>query len=93
MTVGMTSYVKLAISLPSRAAENVRRAVKAGKAPSVSAYIAQAVEDKSKADSFELFMKDMLEASGGPMTKAESDWADRMLGFKPRKRTRRRRRR
>jgi Arc/MetJ-type ribon-helix-helix transcriptional regulator len=92
MTIGMTSYVKLAISLPSRAAENVRRAVKAGKAASVSAYIAQAVEEKSKEDSLEHLIAEMLAETGGPLTKAEREWADRAMGFKPKRRTRRRRR-
>ena len=90
MTVGMTSYVKLAISLPSRAAENVRRAVKAGKAPSVSAYIAQAVEEKSKEDTLKGLLKEMLDETGGPPTQAERRWVQRTLGIKSLKRSRRR---
>lgn len=38
--------VKFAISLPDETAAAVRRAVDAGDAPSVSAYIAAAIEEK-----------------------------------------------
>lgn len=86
MIPGMTRYTKLAITLPSRAAEHVRREVKRGRATSVSAYIAAAVEEKAKRESLDDLLNEMLEASGGPLTPAEMRWADRVLG-----KTRRRR--
>jgi antitoxin ParD1/3/4 len=75
----MTRYEKFAISLPSRAAESVRRAVKQGRAPSVSAYIAAAVEEKTTKEDFLRLLDERLEQNGGPMTAAESRWADRVL--------------
>jgi antitoxin ParD1/3/4 len=91
-TGGMTRYQKIAVSLPSRAAENVRRAVRNGHAPSVSAYITSAIEEKYKNETLAEFLDEMLEETGGPMTSAEKRWADRVLGIKP-KRTRRKVRR
>lgn len=67
----MTEYAKIAVSLPARAAENVRRAVKAGRAASVSAYIADAIEQKSKTDSLRAMLDEWLAESGGPTTAAE----------------------
>jgi Arc/MetJ-type ribon-helix-helix transcriptional regulator len=73
-------YEKIAISLPSRAAEHVRRAVRNGEAKSVSAYITDAIEEKAKTESLAEMLDKMLEESGGPMTTAEARWADRKLG-------------
>lgn len=44
----MTAFEKLAVSLPSQAAESARRAVRRGRATSVSAYLAAAVDEKAK---------------------------------------------
>jgi Arc/MetJ-type ribon-helix-helix transcriptional regulator len=90
MIGGMTAYEKIAITLPSRAAENVRRAVRAGKAASVSAYIAAAVEEKAKKETLRELLDDMFAEAGGPPTAAERRWARKALGLtKPRKRKRR----
>lgn len=86
MTTGMTTYEKIAVSLPSRAAESARRAVRQGRSPSVSAYVAAAIEDKAKLDDLAALLDDMLAESGGPLTAAERRTADRVLGIKPRKR-------
>src|SRR5258706_9716019 len=80
MTGGMTRYEKLAISLPSRCAENARRAVRQGKAASVSAYIASAIETHEKRDGLDLLIEDILARTGGPLTAAETRWADEQLG-------------
>ena len=80
-TAGMTTYEKIAISLPSRAAETIRRAVKHGRAKSVSAYIAAAVEEKTTKESFMELLEQMLEETGGPLTPAERRRADRELGY------------
>jgi hypothetical protein len=74
----MTRYAKLAISLPLRAAEHVRRAVKAGKADSVSSYIARAIEERAKSDDGDLF-EELLAETGGPLTEAEKRMVDREL--------------
>jgi Arc/MetJ-type ribon-helix-helix transcriptional regulator len=76
---GMTGYQKIAVSLPWRAAESARRAVRRGRAPSVSAYVAAAIEDKAKLDDLATLLDEMLAASGGPLTAAERRAADRAL--------------
>ena len=76
----MTKYEKIAISLPSHAAENARRAVKRGDAPSVSAYIVAALEQKSHEQTLDDFLRDMMAESGGPPTLAEINEARRTLG-------------
>jgi hypothetical protein len=85
----MTPYKKLAVSLPSRAAESAQRAVRRGDAPSVSAYIARALEEKAKLYDLAALLDEMLAESGGPLTAAERRAADRALGI-PAKRSSRR---
>ncbi len=81
----MTTVAKIAISLPIHAAERVRRAVRQGHAPSVSAYVASAIEQKAKLQELASLLDEMLAASGGTMTAAERRAADRALE-PPRKR-------
>jgi Arc/MetJ-type ribon-helix-helix transcriptional regulator len=90
----MTGYSKIAISLPPRAAEHVRRAVKAGRAASVSAYVATAIEDRAKREDLAALLDEMLAETGGPMTASERRAADRALGVAdgPRRKPRRPRR-
>ena len=78
----MTVY-KITISLPSRAAEHVKRAVKSGRAPSASAYIAEAIEQKATSGRLDEMLEEMLERTGGPLTAAEIRQADRLLGITP----------
>lgn len=80
MTDGMT-VSKLAISLPARAAEHARRAVREGRAPSVSAYVASAIEQKAKLDDLATLLDEMLAETGGPMTPTERRATDRLLGL------------
>lgn len=77
----MTEYKKIAISLPVRACEHVRRSVKRGEAASVSAYIAAAIEAKAQRDSLEALLAEMLAETGGPITPAEQRRADQRLGI------------
>jgi hypothetical protein len=76
----MTRYAKIAVSLPLRAAESARSAVRAGRAASVSAYVAAAIADKAKLDELAGLLDEMLAESGGPLTSAERRAADRALG-------------
>jgi antitoxin ParD1/3/4 len=76
----MTRYEKIAISLPLRAAESVRRAVQEGRAPSVSAYIADVIEEREERQSLAELLDEWLEESGGPPTPAERRWARYQLG-------------
>lgn len=87
----MTGFEKIAVSLPSRTAASARRAVQRGRAASVSAYIAEAIEEKAKLYDLATLLDEMLVASGGPLTQAEQRTADRALGISakpPRRRSR-----
>ena len=88
-TAGMTSVQKIAVSLPKEAVAGARRAVRSGRAKSVSAYVADALEEKVKLDDLAQLLDEMLAESGGPLTAAERRAADRALGVRkqpPRKR-------
>jgi Arc/MetJ-type ribon-helix-helix transcriptional regulator len=76
----MTSTRKIAVSLPTHIADGARRAVRSGRAKSVSAYVAAALEEKVKLDELSQLLNDMLAESGGPLTAAERRAADRALG-------------
>lgn len=78
MLHGMTA-TKIGISLPAPAVERARAAVKAGRASSVSAYIAAALEEKAKHEDLASLLDEMLAESGGPLTAAEKAAADRAL--------------
>ena len=83
---GMTAS-KLAISLPAALVARARRAVDKGRAASVSAYIAAALEEKTKHDDLAELLQEMLAQTGGPLTAAERRSADKALGAtRPRKR-------
>jgi len=77
----MTGYQKIAVSLPWQAAENARRAVRQGRAASVSAYVAAAIEEKAKLDDLATLLDEMLAESGDPLTAVERRAADRALGM------------
>lgn len=80
MIVGMTPKAKIAVSLPPELVERAQQAVAEGRAASVSAYVADAMEQKSKLDDLASLLDEMLAATGGPLTGEESAEADRMLG-------------
>jgi Arc/MetJ-type ribon-helix-helix transcriptional regulator len=79
----MTTTAKIAISLPKALARRARQAVTKGRAPSVSAYIVSALEEKSKLDDLAGLLDEMLEETGGPLTATERRGADRALGIGP----------
>jgi hypothetical protein len=87
MILGMKAS-KIAVSLPAKAIEQARRAVRQRRATSVSAYVAAALEEKGKLEELAAMLDEMLAESGGPMTAAEKRAAEAALGLKP---TRRRR--
>ena len=77
----MTAFYKITISLPSRAAEHVKRAVKLGRAASASAYITTAIEEKASSGTLLEMLEEMLEETGGPPTPEETRKVDRLLGI------------
>jgi len=79
MMSGMTS-TKIAVSLPSELVAQAKRAVADGRSPSVSAYVARALEEQAKLDDLALLLEEMLAESGGPLTAAERKAADLALG-------------
>ena len=89
------TFEKIAISLPKPVAQRARRAVREGRAKSVSAYISAAIEEKAKLDELSALLDEMLTESGGPLTATERRTADRALGLGDgtRKRARKRRQR
>lgn len=87
----MTTTEKIAVSLPKRIAERARSAVRLGRAASVSAYVAAALEEKAKLDDLDSLLREMLEESGGPLTASEVKLLDQALGIEPKKSRSRRR--
>jgi len=79
----MSTSEKIAVSLPRHLAQRAQRAVRQGRAPSVSAYVASALEEKVKLDELSGLLDEMLAESGGPLSAAERRAADRELGMRP----------
>jgi Arc/MetJ-type ribon-helix-helix transcriptional regulator len=82
------SAEKIAVSLPDGTADRARKAVRLGRATSVSAYVAAAIEEKAKLDDLAALLDEMLSETGGPLTAAEKRAADRELGISPRRKKR-----
>ena len=77
MTIGMKE--KIAVSLDPDLVDGARRAVADGRAESVSADVARALEELSKLDDLDALLDEMLEATGGPLTDAERVEIDGLL--------------
>lgn len=86
--IGMTK-AKIAVTLPRPLLAKARRAVKEGRAESVSAYVTAALEEKAKLDDLKGMLDEMLAETGGAMTPVERREAERMLGIRPRRKRRR----
>ena len=76
---------KIAVSLPPALVDQARNAVRKGRAPSVSAYVAAALEEKSKLDELDELLQEMLAESGGPLSAREREAADAALGVSGRR--------
>lgn len=72
MMTGMT--VKITVSLPDELAEEARRAVRAGEAASVSAYVAAAIEAFRDEPTFDDFLAESYAETGPPSAEAV-EWA------------------
>ena len=89
MIIGMTTS-KIAITVPEKTLASARRAVKAGKAESLSAYVSRAIEQKSMLDDLDSLLEELLKETGGSLTVAEKAWADSALSGHSTMRRRRR---
>jgi Arc/MetJ-type ribon-helix-helix transcriptional regulator len=83
---------KIAVSLPGALVERAKKAVRKGRAQSVSAYVAAALEDKSKLDDVEELLQEMLAETGGPLLAREREAADAALGVSGQRAQKKRRR-
>ncbi len=72
---------KITISLPEPTLAKARSAVRGGDATSVSAYIAQAVDEKRDRDDLRRLLEELLAESGGPLTARETARARSALGL------------
>jgi hypothetical protein len=79
MMIGMTRKAKIAVSLPADLVRAAKSAVRGGRAPNVSAYVADALEEKVVLDDLKSLLDEMLAETGGPLTRAERTTADRIL--------------
>ena len=72
-----SSYRKLAVSVPTELVEAVEEEVRARHAPSVSAFISDALEQKLERDRLQEALDDVWREK--PMTERERAWADKIL--------------
>jgi Arc/MetJ-type ribon-helix-helix transcriptional regulator len=91
MIDGMTK-AKIAVTLPPALVTRAQDAVREGRAPSISAYVAAALEEKAKLDDLKSMLDEMLAETGGPLTDRECSAADAALGIAAEKKYKRRRR-
>jgi alkylhydroperoxidase/carboxymuconolactone decarboxylase family protein YurZ len=70
---------KLAVSIPAEILARARKSAKREKAPSLSAYVSAALEQKSTMDDLAHLLDELLAQSGGPLTAAERRAADKVL--------------
>jgi hypothetical protein len=75
---GMTT-TKIAITLPEEQLVRVQRAVRAGRAESVSGYITRVLEEQEREESLRALVQDLIAEHGEP-TREEKTWAKRALG-------------
>ena len=73
---------KIAISLPKDQLARVHREVRAGRADSVSGYIARVLADQEKRESLKVLLRDLIEQYGEPGAE-DIKWAKR--AFAPRR--------
>jgi Arc/MetJ-type ribon-helix-helix transcriptional regulator len=70
---------KIAISLPKDLLVKVHREVRAGRADSVSGYIAWVLAENERSESLRALLRDLIEQYGEPAAE-DVKWAERALG-------------
>jgi hypothetical protein len=74
----MTTRSKIAISLPKDQLARVHREIRAGRAESVSGYIAEVLAAHEKRESLRALLRDLVKQHGEPAAK-DKKWAERAL--------------
>jgi len=69
---------KIAISLPKDQIARVHREVRAGRATSVSGYIAKVLAEQERRESLRELLRDLIKQHGAPAAK-DVKWAERAL--------------
>jgi Arc/MetJ-type ribon-helix-helix transcriptional regulator len=69
---------KIAISLPAHQLARVRQEVRAGRADSVSGYIARVLAEHEKRESLRALLRDLIGQYGEPAAK-DIKWAERVI--------------
>lgn len=79
MVTGMAT-VKVTITLQEEQVKEIGALVKAGETANVSAFVQHAVRVALyDAAGWRLLLDEALEKTGGPLTRKEGEWADRIL--------------
>ena len=69
---------KIAISLPKDQLVRVHREIRAGRADSVSGYIARVLAEHERRESLRALLRDLIEQHGKP-AKKDIEWAEHAL--------------
>jgi hypothetical protein len=81
------TMAKIAISLPRETLRKARGVVRKRRT-TLSAYIAELLDERVQDEGFQRLLDEMLTETGGPLTDVEIREADEMLGVRPQKRKR-----
>lgn len=76
--IGSMTMAKIAVSLPAELVDDARRAVREGKASSVSAYVADAMAARSNREHLGRYVASLIEEFGEP-SPDDYAWADQQL--------------
>lgn len=71
---------RITVSLPGDLVDAANEAVRAGRAASVSAYVAEALAEKAGRENLEDFLADWREQVGPPSPE-ETEWVEQALGL------------
>jgi Arc/MetJ-type ribon-helix-helix transcriptional regulator len=78
---------RITVSLPDHLVDAAVIAVESGQAAAVSAYVAQALAERSDREDIAALLADWR-AEVGPPTVEETEWAERALGLQERRKRR-----
>ncbi len=75
---GESGYDRLAVTIPRGLSRRLRRKAETGEARSISAFVAEAVEEKLERDDLQATLAEMIEKVGPP-TPEEKAWVDEIV--------------